>query len=117
MSFASEEYHNKQVKRLLIQPKQLILDRNGDHELSDIVASGTMNFFDEGRLIAQPDGVLFGKWGDIYVFEYKSQGHRGRAIKQLEIARSHIKKCTGENARCFYIKGDLGNYNIEEVHL
>ena len=109
------EYHNKQVKRLNIDPSKLVIDRNGSHELSDVVMSGEMNFFDENSLIAQPDGVLFGKYGDVYVFEYKIRGNRRRARVQLLTAFEHLRKHMGVRARLFYVSGRFPGYKTEEV--
>lgn len=113
-----EKYHDVQVESINLYPQQVIIDKNGDHCLNDVVAAGTMNFFDEKHsLIAQPDGVLFGKNGDVYVFEYKTGGHKYKATEQLRIAFEHIQKYSGIRPRLFYITGETGTLLTEEVVL
>lgn len=90
-----EQLHDYHVNRLNLNPTLIKLDRNGEHELSDIVMSGTVNFLDEGRLIAQPDGFLVNKWGELFLFEYKISRHFREASKQLRTQGEFIKKYRG----------------------
>lgn len=119
--FASEEFHNKGVDYLNSHPAKLIIDRNGSHCLTDIVLAGEMNMFDVNSHnplpIGKPDGVLFGKYGDIYVFEYKpSGGHRKRALEQLRRAQEHFQRYFQVRSRMFYISGDQRRgFDVREV--
>lgn len=121
MSFASADFHEQCRDYLQRHPEAIIIDRNGDHCLTDIVMSGEMSLFEpemaEHQEYGRPDLVMFGKYGNMYLVELQpTGGHKRKARLQLQRSYEHLKKHLGLRARCFYVTGSPNRgFNTEEV--
>ena len=118
-AFASEEQHNKQVDRLLKQPGKIIIDKTESLEGRISCSTQPIFFNRDGRIIATPDGVLFGKYGDIYIFEYKTMGHSKRAHDQLLMYHRIVRQQFNEKARLLYVSEGLNGapYKVKEFRI
>ena len=95
-----EEEHNKNCKKILMNPKIIGLD--------NIILSGQINLFIKGQLIAQPDGLFFDGSGRPYLMEYKLSKHgRNRACEQLDNAKAYLRCMMTWKPKKLYVYGSL----------
>ena len=85
--------HAKQLEILANCPENMGL---GCDEL-DIIAIEPKILY-KGRMVAEPDLLLFGKDKRLYVVEYKAS-YKHRGIEQLHTARDYLSVCQGINPR------------------
>lgn len=116
-AFASEEQHNKQVNNLLNHPEKIVIDKTETLEHRISMSCSPRFFNKKGRIISTPDGLLFGRWGDIYLFEYKTSGHRKKAYHQLQKYFKNVQEQFGERARLFYITGGLNGEPYKTIEV